>query len=254
LVIFEWAGDLMATVRQHAVEEIVQLYNRHHEALRVVREEQRLLRGSGMRTRLDDIEAELTYLLVRARRPELVVEIGALDGWSTSWLLRALRDNGFGRLLTMDLAAGAGFLVPSDLAADRWTFRVGDARKLPLDWVSEVGYLFVDAEHSAGFARWYLAEVVSRLAPGTAVSVHDVFGYSVFGRPVLGRRPSREGAVVLDWLAARGLGYLTASRSVAPDVYERLMRLRHRLGLAEPIHAGDRNPMVFFQLASPRAG
>jgi predicted O-methyltransferase YrrM len=229
------------------VETIVQLYTRFTESLRVVREEQRALHGHGMRARLDDVEAELTYLLIRARRPEFVVEIGALDGWSTSWILRALRDNGSGRLLTMDLASSADLLVPRDLAADRWQFRIGDARRLPLDWVREADYLFVDADHSARFARWYLTEVVARLAPGTSVSVHDVFGRSVFRQPVLESRPSREGAIVLDWLAARGLDWFTAARSVAPDVYERLMRLRRRLGFDEPIHPGDRNPMVFFQ-------
>lgn len=77
-----------------------------------MREEQRAPHASGMRTQLDDVEAERTYLLIRARQPATVVEIGALDGRSTSWLLQALRDNGTGRLLTMDLAADATFGVP----------------------------------------------------------------------------------------------------------------------------------------------
>ncbi|QFZ18522.1 class I SAM-dependent methyltransferase [Saccharothrix syringae] len=226
------------------IEGVVQLYTRYEQALRVVREEQRVLHGRGARAQLDDVEAELTYLLIRSRRPAFVVEIGALDGWSTSWILRALRDNGTGRLLTLDRVANAASLVPPDLAGDRWEFRAGDARALPADWVAEAGYLFIDAEHSARFARWYLAEVLPRLAPGTAVSVHDVFRRSAFGRP----RPSREGKVVLDWLAARGLGCFTAAPSAAPDVHQRIMQLRGRFGLTDPIHRGDRNPMIFFRL------
>src|SRR5262249_18744572 len=39
---------------------------------------------------LDDIEAEITYLLLRETRPCHVVEISPRGGWSTSWILAAL--------------------------------------------------------------------------------------------------------------------------------------------------------------------
>ncbi|PIE23537.1 MAG: hypothetical protein CSA62_06770 [Planctomycetota bacterium] len=49
-----------------------------------------------MIAQLDDIAAEVTYLLLRDRRPEVVVEISPCHGWSTCWILSALRDNGGG--------------------------------------------------------------------------------------------------------------------------------------------------------------
>jgi len=51
----------------------------------------------------DDIEAEITYLLIRAFRPKTLVKISPLGGWSTSWILNAIRDNNYGTLYSYDL-------------------------------------------------------------------------------------------------------------------------------------------------------
>lgn len=222
-----------------SAETAVRLYDKYLDELRVVRREQRELHSS-MDARLDDIEAELTYLLLRERRPEQVVEIGAAGGWSTTWMLRALRDNGAGSLLSMDLVDHAFWLVPHELAADRWWFRHGDARTLVMDWLARVDHLFIDADHSGRFARWYLAEVVPLLVPGTWVSVHDVFRRSQFF-------PGREGAVLRRWLGKRGVPHFTASYRFGRDAYERIAQFKRKAGLAEPVHPGKLNPMVFFR-------
>ncbi|WP_158891487.1 class I SAM-dependent methyltransferase [Amycolatopsis anabasis] len=226
-------------------DEVVRLYYKYRDSLRVVRDEQRGLHERGMRAQIDDIEAELTYLLIRERRPVTVAEIGALHGWSTTWILRALRDNEYGRLITVDLTDAADYLVPRSLAFGRWTFCQGDVRTLTKNWLHGVDYLFLDAEHSARFARWYLAEMLPVLAPETSVSVHDVFRRR---QPC----PFREGAEVLDWLAHRNLGYFTASRAAAREVYERIVQFKRKAGLAEPIHRGERNPMIFFRTPASR--
>jgi hypothetical protein len=36
-------------------------------------------------------------------------------------------------------------------------------------------YLFIDAAHSARFARWYIGNLLPRIPAGIPVSVHDVF-------------------------------------------------------------------------------
>ena len=41
---------------------------------------------------LDDVEAELTYLALREHRPDAVMELGTFQGWSTTWILRALAE------------------------------------------------------------------------------------------------------------------------------------------------------------------
>lgn len=225
--------------RDLTVEAVIRLYEKHLDALTRVRAEQRALHDSGMKAQLDDIEAELTYLRLREAAPRTVVEIGSLHGWSTTWILRALRDNGFGTLSTFDIVDGAVRNVPADLAGDRWTFVQGDVRTTMSAFPDDIDYLFVDAAHTARFARWYLAEVFPLLRPGTPVSVHDVYHHA---RPL----PLSEGAVVMKWLADRATTSFTASRSAAPDTYERIVRARARLGITEPVHPGRANPMIFF--------
>jgi Methyltransferase domain len=53
-------------------------------------------------------EGKVLYGLVRALRPEHVVETGVATGVSTSFISAALIDNGSGRLYSIDLPAGEG--------------------------------------------------------------------------------------------------------------------------------------------------
>lgn len=218
------------------------LYEKYANALRSVRSAQQdLLARCDMRPQLDDIEAEITYLLLRDERPEHVVEIGSRGGWSTSWILHALADNDAGHLLTIDLVADATARVPADLAARRWTFRTGDVRMLIRDWLDDgPDYLFIDADHRRKFGRWYLAEIFPRLGDGITVSVHDVFHRP---RPL----PFTEGIEVIQALESREVSYFTAAPANAPENFRAIQRLRRELGLAEPIRAGTHNPMIYFR-------
>ncbi|GDY32258.1 class I SAM-dependent methyltransferase [Gandjariella thermophila] len=226
------------------LEYVSQLYQKYGSALAEVRDAQRafLRRNSETVTpQLDDLEAEITYLLLREHRPETVVEIGTFHGWSTTWILRALRDNGTGHLYSFDIVDNVVRNVPAELAADRWTFTQGDVRTR-LDVVPrDTGYLFIDAAHSARFARWYIENLFPAMPAGIPVSVHDVF----HGRWAL---PFTEGAVVLRWLARQNIPYFTASAARAPEVYRRLGELKREIGLGEPVRTSRDNPMIFFNL------
>jgi predicted O-methyltransferase YrrM len=102
---------LRSSLSQLSVSSVVELYTKYQADLLKVRAEQRELHGTGMKAQLDDIEAEITYLRLRETRLSSVVEIGALHGWSTSWILRALRDNEFGHVYSFGVAEGrAGFV------------------------------------------------------------------------------------------------------------------------------------------------
>lgn len=253
------------------LEYVTALYREHATALRQAREAQRrlyalrgharlerfrlmhtlgrLLRSVGLpghykrllRPKFDDIEAEITYLLLRAVRPDAVVEIAPYYGWSTTWILQALRDNGSGRLYSFDLVDYALRTVPRSLSDGRWTFIQGDVRQTLGRLPSRIDYAFIDAAHTAEFARWYTDVLFSRLGSGTHVSVHDVFH-----RTDPGRFP--EGAVVVAWLEARTIPYLTASPARAPHVYDALLAAKRELGLAAPIHQSHANPAMFFRL------
>jgi Methyltransferase domain len=120
----------LRTVPLFDVHTLIRLYRTYAEDLRAAREAQReLLVERTLKPKLDDIEAELTYLALRETRPAAVVEIGSFHGWSTTWILRALRDNGSGHLYTFDLVDHATRAVPAELAGERWTFVPGDVRE-----------------------------------------------------------------------------------------------------------------------------
>ncbi|MFL1431006.1 MULTISPECIES: class I SAM-dependent methyltransferase [unclassified Nocardiopsis] len=220
------------------------LYRKYRDPLAEVRKAQRefLWETQGKLTpQLDDLEAEITYLLLRETRPETVMELGTFHGWSTTWILSALRDNGTGSLHSFDIVDNVLSNVPAALSEGRWHFHRGDVRKNLGEVPEDIGYLFVDAAHNARFARWYLAELFPRVAPGTPVSVHDVF----HGRRAV---PLSEGAVVLAWLRRKATEYLTVSRKRAPAPYTALLELREDLGLGEPVRDSTRNPMIFFRM------
>lgn len=220
----------------------VERYERYADDLHRARAEQAGLRclRPGLRPRLDDMEAELSYLRLRALEPATVVQIGCRDGWSAAWLLRALRDNGHGRLHSFGPRGGAAADVPEDLAAGRWELTAGDVGAGPDRLPAAIDHLFLDGGRSARFTRWCLPNVVARLAPGTPVSVHGVFRR---------RRPLGEAALILKWLRQRRMDYFTVAPARQPVVHRQLDRVRCVLGFNDQVHTGRRNPMIFFGIA-----
>lgn len=227
-----------------SVESVSSLYLKYENDLRAVKDSQREFlqrRGKSMKAQLDDVEAEITYLLLREQRPETVVEIGTFYGWSTMWILSALRDNGAGHLYSFDRYDNAVHQVPKDLSEDRWTFTKGDVREHVAKIPADTGYLFIDADHGARFARWYIDNVFPAVPGGTATSVHDVF----HGRRP---RPMSEGSVVIKWLTERNIPYFTPSTARAPQVMAHLADVKADLGLGESVRDSRDNPMIFFEL------
>lgn len=225
------------------LDHICQLYREFADDLATVGAAQRgfaeSMRGT-MTPQLDDLEAEITYLLLRATKPAAVVELGTFHGWSTSWILSALRDNGTGHLHSFDLIDNVVRTVPPELAEGRWTFVRGDIRETVERVPSDTGYLFVDAAHTGRFARWYLDNLFPRVPAGSTVSVHDVFHF----RTAL---PLHEGRVVVRWLAGHGTPFFTPSRARARGVFDELNALRSELGL-RPVRGDGNNPMIFFTM------
>ncbi|MER0483343.1 class I SAM-dependent methyltransferase [Streptomyces sp. Edi2] len=226
------------------VEHVSGLYAKYQDDLRVVRDAQRKFlrdRGKSMKAQLDDYEAEMTYLLLRDLRPEVVVEVGTFYGWSTMWILSALRDNGTGHLHSFDIVDNVVRNVPAELSAERWTFTKGDIQQHPEKVPAKTDYLFIDADHGSRFAHWYIENLFPAVPSRTPTSVHDVFH---------GRRPKpfSEGSVIVKWLAEQNIEFFTPSTAKAPQVTEQLAAVKKELGLDEPVRDSDHNPMIFFTL------
>jgi hypothetical protein len=229
------------------LEHVKGLYRRYATDLAALGEQQRRFaaeRGTRMTPQLDDLEAEITYLLLREAEPAQVVELGTFHGWSTSWILSALRDTGHGHLTSFDLVDDVVGNVPPELAEGRWTFVRGDVRETADRVPADTGYLFVDAAHDARFARWYLAHLFPRVPAGIPVSVHDVYH-------VRATLPFHEGRVVVRWLRERRAPLFTPSRARDRAAHDALHRLRAELGLA-PVRGAGANPMIFFRMPDRR--
>jgi len=121
----------------------------------------------------------LLYSLIRAVRPQTVVEFGTSFGISTLHLAAAVRDNGLGRVLTTELsarkaAAARATFVETGLD-DVVTVLEGDAMEtLPAhldDGDGSVGFVLLDGWKDLYLPLLRLLE--PRLAPGTLVVADD---------------------------------------------------------------------------------
>lgn len=199
--------------------------------------------GRDLDPQYDDIDGEIAYLLIRLARPQTIVEVSPCGGWSTSWLLSGIRDAKQGHLYSYDLIDDALRTVPRSLAVGRWTFVKGDIRKFGESIPSPIDYLFLDAEHSASFARWYLHALMPKLAPNAIVAIDDIF------QPELERRgETGESREVLSWLTERRIPYFTAAPSEDSNAYDRLIALRTQLGIGGQIHDSIVNPGIYFRV------
>lgn len=233
-----------------AVSPLVRQWTSNHVPLPVLLQLRRVVKalfpGTDLDPQSDDIDCEIAYLLIRALRPQTAVEISPCGGWSTTWLLSALRDAGKGRLYSFDLIDDSLRTVPPELSRGRWVFTQGDVRKKISSIPESIDFLLLDAEHSSSFADWYLQELIPRLAPGACVGIDDIFN------PELERSgASGESSTVLKWLKAEGIEYFTAAPSARPDNYAALVSLKDGLAFGGQIHTSTMNPVLFFLARNP---
>lgn len=201
-----------------------------------------------LRPQLDDIEAEVTYLLIRETRPTTVVEISPSGGWSTSWILQALKDNKYGTLCSYDINDASTKVLPSDLTADRWIFTKGKIQKQMRKLPQAIDYLFMDSDHSAPFASWYVQHLFPRVKEGAVVSVHDVFHKSQPGFPPEGyEKACEEAPVVLQWLRQKKYQFITFSPARDRSAYDKIMAVKKELMIDEEILPTQFNSMIFFR-------
>jgi predicted O-methyltransferase YrrM len=128
----------------------------------------------------------LIYLLVRSRRPALVVEFGTSFGLSTIHIAAALRDNGFGHLVTTEQSASKASRAAQHLTeaglSDLVEIRRGDAFQT-LSGIDGVDLLLLD-----GWKPLYLPmlkQMEPAFSPGCLVIADDVISMSEKLKPYL---------------------------------------------------------------------
>ena len=170
------------------------------------------------------------YALVRACRPERVLEVGTHVGSSTIAIAAALRDSGepgrsAARLTTVDIVdvndsaqrqevEGAASLSPIEMMtrigmADRVEFVIEESLKYLTESGPPFDFVFLDGNHGAVTVYRELPAAFARLVPGGLVLLHDYF-------PEL-RSPWRSEPVIPGpWLAVERLRREGAAFSVLP--------------------------------------
>lgn len=125
------------------------------------------------------------YAIVRARRPQLVVETGVHDGLGSTALLRALQRNraeGFaGDLVSFDIRPGVGWLIP-DWLRDHHRLVIGDSNTtLP----ATLGYqridMFIhDSDHRYAHESAEFESIAHRASPRAVFLTDNAHASSAF--------------------------------------------------------------------------
>jgi predicted O-methyltransferase YrrM len=110
------------------------------------------------------------YAMVRALRPELVVETGTHSGLGSVLISRALQRNGSGELLSFDTNPHAGWLMPDNLRG-QWRMIVGKTTATLERAIAgrEVGMVIHDSDHSYECEHFELVTALSHAAPEIAL-------------------------------------------------------------------------------------
>jgi predicted O-methyltransferase YrrM len=149
---------------------------------------------------------ELLYALVRAIRPETVVEFGASYGISTLYLAAAVADNGAGHVFSTELSTAKIAAAQSNLdeagLGDRVTILPGDARETLTEISGPIGLVLLDGWKDLCLPVLRLLE--PRLAPGALVIGDDTTMASMGGYLDYVRDPAN-GYVSVDFPVADGM-------------------------------------------------
>jgi predicted O-methyltransferase YrrM len=123
-------------------------------------------------------QGKLIHLLARMTGARKALEIGALGGYSTIWLARALPDDG--RLIALELNAKHAEIARRNVAraglSGKVQVRTGAALatlpKVEAEGLGPFDFIFIDADkgNNAAYLEWSLR--LSR--PGTAIMVDNV--------------------------------------------------------------------------------
>ena len=134
-------------------------------------------------------ELPVLYFLVRLVKPKVVVETGVASGASSAHILRALEDNGQGKLYSIDvppedLPTGktSGWIVPDSLRK-RWLLHIGDSKELLhplLKGLGQIDCFLHDSLHTYEHMLWEFKTVGPHLRPGGLFLAHDVGRHEAF--------------------------------------------------------------------------
>jgi cephalosporin hydroxylase len=142
-----------------------------------------------------NIQRIILYILVRLYSPDICLETGVFYGGNTSFILNALRKNGSGALISIDLPGneidnssrhhlvgksedvpsglGTGFMVHDDLKG-HWVFIKGDSLTEILKIDRKIDLYVHDSDHSFNFVMHEMSLMWDKMNPEGVILADDV--------------------------------------------------------------------------------
>lgn len=119
---------------------------------------------------------ELLFGLVRSSKPQVLIETGTNNGYSTLCIIEALRQNGFGYLYTFD-TCNFDRIIPDTTSYNKYyQFILGDSlkegKKL-LNRINNVDFIFLDSSHETQHVINEFKLFYPILKPGGIICFHD---------------------------------------------------------------------------------
>ena len=132
----------------------------------------------------------LQYAIVRALKPEIIVETGVANGVSSAHVLLALHKNEFGTLHSIEIGDAAylpagrepGWVVP-DWLKSRWKYHQGDAREMLPRLLRELPRLDLfthDSLHTYEHMKFEFEQAFPFLRPGGILIADDALWNEAF--------------------------------------------------------------------------
>ncbi|MBN1832757.1 MAG: glycosyltransferase [Deltaproteobacteria bacterium] len=231
----------------------------------------------------DLFESQVLYMILRDKKPENVIEFSSNCGYSTLFIASALRRNNTGHLHSFEIVPDFSRIAQKNAEyfglRDRVTFNIGDIKETLEPYIRErlrrpPDLLFIDSDHSSGFARWYVRNLFPLLRVGTLIHIHDMLppdndlliqnGPKVntcrlSGENIVLEEALRKGSYVYDReyiylhdLTFRNDAWVNAVRNVYPDF------VPYRQGKAEVVRRMNRegvltewNATLWFRYVKP---
>jgi len=216
---------------------LIKLYKKYADELKEVRKSQREVYSNLPLPLFDDFEAEIVYMLIREYKPGLLCEIGRGNGWTTSWIARALKKNDYGVLLSYDLYPPLSYFPDELRGFVRFYTTNVQENTTELFSIKDSAFLLIDAEHSGKFAEWYCKELLPNLSPTTWVVIHDMVDWF-----------KEERDTVFNYLTQNNIAYLSVCSQHPVNYFNEVKTLRDELCFDGLIHSGSIvNPSVFFR-------
>jgi len=123
------------------------------------------------------IESEFLYSAIRAIKPLNIIEIGSYNGWTSYIILKALLKNGFkSNLLSYDILNNSNNIdMEGDISR---RLIVGDVKEtIKEEEIFNCDFIFIDAEHTEEFSKWYCEEILKNLKKDVIIFIHDWEGH-----------------------------------------------------------------------------